>query len=176
MKIKGLLVVLLALLASCASGPKYTEIEKSIVELSTDQGRIYFYRPSGYFGAGIQPAVMLNGEDVGNSTPGGFFYVDREPGDYKVSLSSEVEKVLTFELGAGEEKFVRLTVGMGVIVYRVYPELVDEVSAMRELEGLSYIGSRPYDVIEQPEKKKTEDKETDKEHFYFYGPGMSGWN
>lgn len=74
------------LITSCASGPKYSEIESTISTLNPEQGRIYFYRSANYFGAGIQPSVMLNDKDAGNSKPGGFFFIDTIPGDYEGSL------------------------------------------------------------------------------------------
>jgi len=142
MKLKNILFIFLVVLISgCASGPKYTTVHSSIPALEFGKGRIYFYRSANMFGAGIQPTVILNSEEVGDATPGGFFFVDREPGDYEVVLTTEVEKELTFQLDEGEEQYVRMTVGLGAIVYRVYPELVEEDRALEEMKGLSYTGS-----------------------------------
>ena len=138
---KIFLILFVAFIAGCATGPKYTDIQATIPDIEYEKARIYFYRSANMFGSGIQPTVNLNGEKVGESTPGGFFFVDRAPGDYEVVLSTEVEKKLTFELDNGEKKYVRMTVGLGVIVYRVYPELIDQAEALAEIQGLSYIGS-----------------------------------
>jgi hypothetical protein len=127
-------------LVGCASGPKYPEVKSSLPALSAEQGRIWFYRSGTMFGSGIQPSVVLNGEKVGESTPGGFFIVDRPPGNYEVMLSTEVERKLTFTLDKGQERFVRMTVGLGVIVYRVYPELKNAEEARAEINGLSFTG------------------------------------
>jgi len=135
------LACLLATLAACASGPKYTEVKSSIPTASAEQGRIYFYRSGIMFGAGIQPSVMLNGEKVGDSKPGGFFFIDRAPGNHEVMLSSEVEKKVSFTLEKGQTQYVKMTVGMGVIVYRVYPELVDAAQAQTDMQDLSYTGT-----------------------------------
>jgi hypothetical protein len=94
------------------------------------------------FGAGIQPDVMLNGARVGDSTPGGFFFIDRPAGNFEVLLSTEVERKVTFTLAPKEERYVRMTVGLGVIVYRVYPELVDPAEALKEIVELSYTGDQ----------------------------------
>src|ERR1700686_5101650 len=80
------------LLAACASGPKYSDVKSSIPPLSSDQGRVYFYRSNSMMGSAIQPSIMLNGEKVGDSKPGGFFYVDRPPGNYEVVCGTEVER------------------------------------------------------------------------------------
>jgi hypothetical protein len=134
-------VALLAgILAGCATGPKYEEVRGGFASLPAAQGRIYFYRSANLIGSGIQPSVMLNGEKVGDSQPGGFFFVDRAPGNYEVNLTTEVERKLTFTLESGQEQYVRMSVGLGVLVYRVYPELVDKKTGEEELKGLSYIG------------------------------------
>jgi Protein of unknown function (DUF2846) len=136
-----LMLTATALLATgCASGPKYSAVEKNIPTLASGKGRIYFYRSGSMFGSGIQPSVKLNGEKVGDSKPGGFFYIDRAPGDYEVMLSTEVDRKLTFTLDAGEERYVRMSVSLGVLVYRVYPELVDKSTGVTEMRELSYTG------------------------------------
>lgn len=132
----------LVLLSACASGPKYTEVEKTFPRLAAGQGRIWFYRSGTMFGAGIQPDVLLNGAKVGDSVPGGFFYVDRPVGNYEVLLSTEVERKVTFTLEPRQERYIRMTVSLGVIVYRVYPELVDPAEGRREIIDASYTGGK----------------------------------
>ena len=140
----GIVLIVSSILAGCAAtGTKYTEMESSFPSIEAGMGRIFFYRPGKMWGAAIRPKVWLNGEVIGESTPGGFFYVDDKPGDYQVSLTSELEKSLTFTLDEGQTRYVRLSVGMGVVVYRVYPELKDESEALPELQTLSYIGGNP---------------------------------
>ena len=134
--------VLAAGLAGCASGPKYAEVKNAIPGLAPDNGRIYFYRPTNMgLGSGIRPDVKLNGNVVGESKAGGFFFVDTAPGDYEVVLSTEVDKKLTFTLDKAQERCVRMAVGLGVIVYRVYPELADPQLCQSEIKDLSYTGS-----------------------------------
>ena len=140
---KIILILFVILLTGCmATGPKYKEVQTSIPAIESGKGRIYFYRPANFMGGGIRPSVNLNGKEVGKSTPGGFFYIDRATGDYEVVLSTEVDKKLTFQLDKGEEQYVRMTAGMGVIVARVYPELVEQGKALEEMSGLNYIGQQ----------------------------------
>lgn len=127
-------------LSSCASGPRMSEIKSSIPTVKADQGRIYFYR-SGLLGGAIQPNVWLNGHVVGESKPNGFFFLDMPPGPMEVSTSSEVEKKLTFVLEAGQTRYVRLSVGLGILVYRIYPELSNATEAIQELQDLKYTGT-----------------------------------
>lgn len=137
----GIVVFVFAVLSGCASGPAFKDVQPTFGAAEPGSGRI-FYRPEKFFGGGIRPDVLLNGELVGNSTPGGFFYIDRPSGDYRVSMTSEVEKALTFTLDERQTRYVRLSVGLGVIVYRVYPELKDESEALPELQTLSYVGKQ----------------------------------
>ena len=140
LRFAGLLGVA-AIVAGCATGgPKFTEMSSGMGAPAAGMGRIYFYRTS-VFGAAVQPAVKLNGEAVGEAVPQGFFYADRPPGDYTVTTTTEVEKALTFTLDAGQVRYVRLAISMGVFVGRVYGELVDEPVAVKEMESTRYTGS-----------------------------------
>ncbi len=130
-------------MTGCASGIKHKDMESTIPALQADKGRIYFFRSSSMLGAAIQPSVLLDGKKVGDSKPGGFFFVDSDSGNHEVSTSTEVEKKLTFTLDKGEAKYVQTSVGLGFIVYRVYPELVNAEKARQELPDLSYTGVMP---------------------------------
>jgi hypothetical protein len=134
------LACLLALLGACASGPKYNDVKTAIPNIQPDQGRIYVYRASSPMGAAIQPAIMLNGEKIGQSVPGGFFFVDRPAGNYEIASSTEVEKKVTFVLEKGDTRYIKTSIGFGLFVGRVYPDLIDPKQGQSEIEGLSYIG------------------------------------
>jgi hypothetical protein len=129
------------LFSACASGPKMSEMASSIPALKPDQGRVYFYRSSSMLGAAMQPTINLNGTAVGESKPGGFFFVDTRPGPMEVATSTEVERKLTFTLAAGQTRYVRTVVGFGVMVGRVYPELVDNPTGEKEIADAGYTGT-----------------------------------
>ncbi len=131
----------LGALAACATGPKMAEISNRIPVLPPDKGRIWFYRESVFFGDGLQPSVRLNGNKVGDATPNGFFFVDMPPGDYEVATTTEVERRATFTLAAGQERFVKLSIGLGVLVGRVIPELVEPATGRAAMMGLAYTGT-----------------------------------
>src|SRR5262245_58975388 len=135
-----LAVAICLLLAGCASGAKYTEVVSTIPSLAPSQGRIYLYRPSA-LGTAVQPDINLNGQKVGTAKPHGFYFVDRDPGNYEVTAATETEKKLTFVLEQGQERYVRLKIQMGVLVGRIVPELVDKGEAEKELKSLSYIAA-----------------------------------
>jgi hypothetical protein len=141
------------LVAGCASGPQYREMAASIPTLASDQGRVYFFRESSIFGATLQPDIKLNGQVVGRSTPGGFFYVDEPAGDYTAATRTEVERTVSFSLHAGETRYVRTTVGMGILIGHVTPTLEDGESATKTIADLKYTGpAGPHDDTPQPKK------------------------
>ena len=129
------------LLSACAtSGLKFNEMGTTLTAPNSEMGRIYFYRTA-LIGAAVQPEVRLNGEKVGKAVPNGFFYVDRPAGNYQVVTETEVEKKLTFTLDAGQIRYVRLNISMGIWVGRVYGELVDEDKGRSEIADMRYVGA-----------------------------------
>lgn len=137
-----LMMAVAILLAACASGPKLAEVEQGFPPLKAGEGRVYLYRSNSMIGAAVQPSISVNGKVVGDSKPGGFFFVDLPAGPVEVSTSTEVERKATFVLAAGETRYVRTAIGMGIFVGRVYPELVDEATGRSEVRESSYIGTR----------------------------------
>jgi hypothetical protein len=145
--LKAVSVLLLAIglaLVGCASGPKLGDLEAKIPRLTPDQGRVYFYRNALLgFGSATQSDIKLNGRVIGKCQPNGVFFLDLAPGNYHVSVESEVERTLNFTLGKGEEKFVRCYlkptfVSMGHMIV----ELVDPAEARGEIRDLAYTGRK----------------------------------
>lgn len=128
----------LFLLCSCASGPRFSEMQSTIPRLKPDQGRVFLYRVSSPFGAMIQPDILIDGQVVGQSEPGGFFYVDLMKGNHEVATTTEVEQKLSFTLDAGQVRYVKTEVGLGMLVGRVQPYLVDEAEGKAAILELSY--------------------------------------
>ncbi len=126
-------------LFACATGPTMRELQSQIPALSEGKGRIHFYRESSPFGAAIQPIVWLNGKNVGETIPGGVFYRDVSPGNYTVKIATEVKRIINFELKAGQNRYVRMEVGIGVMAARITPLLVPEQEAKPQVMSLSLI-------------------------------------
>ncbi len=116
-------------------------MQASIPAVQADKGRIYFLRSASMFGAAIQPDIMLDGKKVGESKPGGFFFVDSNVGNHEVSTTTEVEKKLTFTLEKGEIKYVKTSPSFGALVGRIVPELISASEAEKELSDLSFTGT-----------------------------------
>lgn len=137
-----LAVIASLLMGGCASGgPKHAEIRQTLAQPDPGMGRIYFYRDSSPVGAAIQPDIRLNAQVVGSSKPGGFFFVDRSPGKYLVSLTTEVERTLELELTAGQVHYVRTYISMGILVGRPNAELIHPGQGEAALANLVYIGN-----------------------------------
>lgn len=129
-----------ALGSGCATGVKHSDMAAGMPSLKAGEGRIYFFRSSSMMGAAVQPEIRLNGQKVGESKPGGFFYVDRPAGNHVASTSTETEKTVSFTLQPGETKYIRSSVSMGLMVGRIVLELESPEKARAELGSLSYTG------------------------------------
>lgn len=136
------LAVLLPVLAACAGGPKLAEMQASIPPIPAGDGRVWFFRSGSPVGAAVQPSIAMDGRKVGDSVPGGFFWVDALPGPHVVTTATETDYSVKFTLAAGEERFVRTVVSMGLLVGRVAPELVDPVEARGDLASKGYTGGK----------------------------------
>ena len=132
-----ILLIPVIFLTSCASGLKYGEFITTLPDLNPDTGRIYFYRVNP-IPLLLAPDVMLNGEKIGAAVPMGFFYVDRPPGSYVITISTEVDRKLSLALEANQTRYVRLKVGIGFFVNRIIPMMEEENEALRYIEGLNY--------------------------------------
>jgi Protein of unknown function (DUF2846) len=128
------------ILSGCATGgATFSDMSGGMPAPAPGMGRIIFYRTT-VFGAAVQPDVKLNGEVVGTAKPRGFFYADRPAGDYEVSTATETEKKLTFTLAENETRYVRLEIGFGILVGRVYGVLVEQDEAEKDLSSMHYTG------------------------------------
>lgn len=130
------------IMVSCASGPTYKEMAGQTPPVSEENGRVYVYRTNP-MGAALQPAVLLDGQAVGSAVPLGYFYIDCAPGDHSIMTSTEVDRELTFHLDKGQVRYVRLNVSMGFFVGHVYPDLIEEQEAVKEIESCHFIGGDP---------------------------------
>lgn len=129
-------------LTGCAAtGPKFAQQEAATPKLAADQGRVYFYRVDSFVGGAVRPTIKLDGTAVGDSIPGGYFYVDAGAGKHEAATSTEATNKLTFVLDKGEIKYVRTKVQMGLLVGHAIPELVSADEAQKELPSLNFTGA-----------------------------------
>ena len=134
----------MALLMGCSSvsGTRFAQQEAAMPKLSAGHGRIYFYRVDALTGGGMTATVKLDGDVVGESLPGGYFFVDAAAGKHEASAATRVTRKLNFVLEAGETRYVRTKAQFEDKVGRVVPELVSAEEARRELLSLNFSGAR----------------------------------
>jgi hypothetical protein len=127
-------------LSACASGIKFADMKPALSPPTQEVGRIFFYRPV-TLGAALKPNILVNGLKVGESVAWGFFHIDRPPGTYQVTTKTEAEyRTVSFVLDKGQTRYIRFSVSMGFFAGHVYGELVDQVTALPELEECKYAG------------------------------------
>ena len=135
---RAVFCALLPLLAACASGPTYDQLHANEPVVAQTMGRIYMYRGGSMFGAAIQPAIKVDGVKVGESVPGGYFYVDEPAGTYIVSTETEKEETVSVTLAAGQTVYVHFYPLPGVIVGHVIPEVMDPAKAAELIRPLHF--------------------------------------
>ena len=80
-----ILAVLCSVLASCST----TSLESQTKAQSPRQARIQFLRDSHLIAMGdIAPEIQVNGEKVGTLANNSQFFIDRDPGTYKISVQA----------------------------------------------------------------------------------------
>ncbi len=127
--------------AAYASGPKYAVHHASEPAVSPDQGRIYFYRESSFAGMVLEPAIKIDGVKVGESSSGKYFYIDRPPGTYTISTTTEKEETTSVSLAAGQTIYVKTEVSIGFLAGHVSPELVTDDKAVSEIADCHFDGA-----------------------------------
>jgi hypothetical protein len=144
------IVIVAALLAATPIAPAWAKADKSYATLHASEptldpanGRIYLYREGGIMGAAVQPAIRVNGEKVGDSSPGDYFYIDRPAGTYSISTKTEKSEELSVPLAAGQSVYVKFEVSMGFFVGHVLPSVVDAGKAADEIKDCDYDGAPP---------------------------------
>lgn len=128
------------LLASCASPRGLDEPPFQIPPMKPGFGRVYFMRAGEYVGAAVQPEIRMNNEVVARSVPGGFTFVDRPPGKYAVTTATEVENAVTFQLAAGESKYIKTAVTPGILIGHITPTLEFPEQGQSDVNRLRYVG------------------------------------
>ena len=130
----------LVFLLGCATGTKFTELAPFIQKLPENKGRIYFYRDDEPRGILVQPNIILNGEVVGEAIPNGFFYVDRDPGLYEISTTTEAKRTSSLILEKGQIVYVQLRVFSGLFIARIHPDIVDAEIGAKWIQKCRYTG------------------------------------
>ena len=138
-----ILFALVLAISSCAPVRSTLISRDEIPSLSENRSRIYFYRTSMLFGSGMRPPIFLNGEKVGISSSGTAFYVDVDPGKYKVSIAKILyagsKGGVDFEVHENEVVYVRTWTGGSSLVGRTNAGVVSPEKAEKEIKDLRFL-------------------------------------
>lgn len=107
------------------------------------KGRIYFYRSDLPVMLALAPEVIVNGRRVGESAYESVFYRDARPGRYEVFLASDPDAPVYFDLAAGDLRFVKTVVDVGLGGTSLSAALVEEAKARREIKAQRWAQSQP---------------------------------
>jgi hypothetical protein len=132
-------IAVAAILTGCATGQSIHESQEAVAPIASGEGRIVVYR-SGVFGAGIQPAVFIDGEKKGLCKPRGAFFADVASGDHVVTAETEVKRETMVHVSADQPSYVRCSVSMGLIVGRPKLEVVPPKTGKMESDKLVLTG------------------------------------
>ena len=142
---KALLVVsiLILLLSGCASVPmeegKETDSAKEFNAPSPGKSGVYVYRDDTVFGGALKKGVWIDGECIGETAKGVFFYHEVD-GDKEHTISTESEfsnNDLVVSMKEGLLYFIRQYIKMGVFVGGAGLELKDEETGKKEVAKLN---------------------------------------
>jgi len=137
-----LAMLAVGVLGGCATGGiRYADMRATTTpKLQSGFGRIYFYR-TGAMGFAVQPDIKINGTTVGSAVPNGFFFVDRPPGTYEITATTEVEEKIHIKLLPGETQYVQFYLTLGLLVGHANLNPVSKEKAEREMADLSQTGT-----------------------------------
>jgi len=109
----ALMLLTAALLTGCgASGPSFRKIDP----VASGQGVVYIYRQPAGLGMGVHGTVRANGKAITDVKNGGYYPYVGPPGNVKFEVRTEATNEATINVESGVEKYLKVTVGMGLFV------------------------------------------------------------
>jgi hypothetical protein len=130
----------LLLYACAATGPRFETLKDSFPIVDENSGRVFFYREYASFGAGMRPDIFACNRKVGESIPGGVFYVDLPVGECDISIPTVLyggERKLKINIPARKTLYLRTWIGGSGFGGRTNMELVREEVATAAIQGLA---------------------------------------
>jgi hypothetical protein len=122
---------------ACAAHADETEV-KGPPPLASGDARLCFYRET-WHALSVQPDITVNGQAIGKAYPNEWFCVDRKPGTYEISTTSEPDRKWSVTLKSGETRYASLEFTVTwFLVAHINPELVDNATGEKGIAGLRY--------------------------------------
>src|SRR5260370_21958023 len=104
----SLFACVLIALSGCAEpslAPSDADTTAKSLFTTPGKARIYVYRPSGFYGAGINLPTFLNTQLVGQPTVGTFLLLEVPPATYTLTSSNINSQEVSFSVHSGEAVF-----------------------------------------------------------------------
>lgn len=101
------------------------------------KGRLVFYRTGVPFLIALEPQFVVNDRAVGRAVHDRVMLRDALPGRYQVFMASDPSTVISFDLHAGEVKFIKAVIDFSLVGSHISATEVDARVAREE------IGDRP---------------------------------
>jgi len=136
-------VITATFLSGCSSVPmaskEHTKSVQSFNNPSLDNSGIYVYRKDTIVGAALKKDILIDGECIGESANGVFFYHEVQGNkDHTVSTESEFSNnVLTINTESGELYFIEQYIKMGAFVGGAGLKQVDRKTGEKEVLKLN---------------------------------------
>ncbi|MDX5377812.1 MAG: DUF2846 domain-containing protein [Halomonas sp.] len=136
-------MAVLALMTGCASVNMASQQESSQAKQfeAPEEGMagVYVFRKQSPFGAALKKDIWIDGECIGESARGVFFYHQVEGGqEHEVATESEFSpNTLSLMTESGNNYFVEQYIKIGAFVGGANLRLVDEEQGMEEVSKLS---------------------------------------
>lgn len=132
--IAGLLLLATLVVSGCASVPMGpSDEDQALKQFPTPpQGMagLYVYRDS-FMGKALKKSVSLDGQLLGETANGVYFYEVVEPGEHSLSTESEFsDNSIDFMADAGENYFVEQYIKMGIFVGGAGLNMVEKTEGM----------------------------------------------
>jgi len=122
-------LAMICLMAGCAQGPPF----KKVTEIPQGKGLVYIYRPAGIVGSAVRYEVYAGTDDVGHLVPGGYLTYFANPGELEIWGKTEARGSVTLDVKAGQEQYVKGSLGVGLFVGRPILTVVEPQVGQREI-------------------------------------------
>jgi hypothetical protein len=111
--LKPWIILIAVLLSGCsASGPAF----KPVNPIPADKGVVYIYREPAIVGGAVYGTVTANNSPITKIKNGGYFPYIANPGPVHFEVSTEATNEANVTVEAGREKYLKTTLGMGLLV------------------------------------------------------------
>jgi hypothetical protein len=137
-------VSLLSLYGCAATGPKFETMKNSFPPIGEQMGRLFFYRVYSGYGSGMRPDILVCEKKVGESIPGGAFYVDLPVGECDITIPGMLyptDNKVSVKIRPQGVQYIRTWIGGSGFGGRTNMEFVPEATALEAMNELSLTNS-----------------------------------